>query len=274
MKHEIATILRESSHAILKITTRDRTSSIAREQPYLKSVDQIKGFSDSEKQTVRNILSDSFENGKGMRGTSTSLQEAFPDMEKKRAEIIARTGHTEVNNLAQAQKYKEKGFQSFTVVSTSEACDDCVDTYDGVVFSIDDTDMLPPLHPHCMCVAVFHEETPGEYAEQNGYDVYDGSVDTPEIDYTESTADSQVIQDLQELKDTIDQVNSLTNDQLYSFLESSLADVFTTSIDEVVISDAVAGVDSFLNDPVLMLEREPLKAKVLVELLRRLHIIA
>ncbi len=149
MRTEIANILRESSQAIMKITIRERSSLLARNQDFLKSVDKIKGFNANDKQTVREVLARNLESGKGMRGSAADLRQAFPDMDRKRAEAIARTGHTEMNNLAQNEKYREKGFQSFTIDSTAEACDECNETYQGYVFSIDDTDMLPPLHPHC-----------------------------------------------------------------------------------------------------------------------------
>lgn len=145
----IVNILRNSSDAILKISMRERGGNIARNQDYLKSVDQIKGFNSNDKQTVRELLARNLESGQGMRGTASDIKEAFPDMDPKRAEMISRTGVTEVRNLSENEKYKEKGFQSFTIDSTSEACDECNETYQDMVFSIDDTDMLPPLHPRC-----------------------------------------------------------------------------------------------------------------------------
>lgn len=174
MRKQIAGILRESSHAIYKIGVRDRTSSIARNRDYLKSVDQIKGFNSNDKQTIRELLARNFEDGKGMRGSARDIQQAFPDMKRERAEMIARTGHTEINNLAQHEKHLEKGFQSFTIDSTAEACDECNETYQGIVFPMDAVEMLPPLHPRCMCVSVYHEETAEEYAALHGLEVYDG----------------------------------------------------------------------------------------------------
>lgn len=273
MKTKIARILRESSHAILKITTRERTSNIALNQDYLKSVDKIKGFSEADKQQVREIFSKNLEQGRGMRGSARDLEKTFPDMERKRAEMIARTGHTEIRNLAENEKYKEKGFNSFTVDSTAEACDECNETYQNYVFSMDDVDMLPPLHPHCMCVAVYHEETPEEYADLNGLEVYSGGGEIPEMDYTDYV--STDVPELQDLQETIDYVNSLTNDELSTVLEDSISSVLGSSaVDEAVISDVVGNMDSFITDPELFFEREPLKANVLIELLRRLKIIA
>lgn len=193
MRSEIASILRQSSQAILKIGMRERKANIALERPKLTSVDKIKGFSDADKQKVREILSQNHKEGLGMRGSVSDLKNAFPDMDTKRAEAIARTGHTEINNLANYDKYLEKGFQSFTVDFTADACDDCVEAYENMVFSINDTDMLPPMHPHCMCVAVFHEETPEEYAEANGLDVY-GGPEEPDVDIE----DIQIIEDIVE----------------------------------------------------------------------------
>lgn len=267
MRSQIANILRESSQAIMKITIKERSSNIALNQPNLKSVDQIKDFSAADKDKVREILAKNLEDGKGARASAKDLEAAFKDVDKKRAEAIARTGHNEMNSLAQRQRYKDKGFQSFTIIM-ADPCPDCIETYDNVVFSIDDTEMLPPLHTHCMCTPEFHEETPEEYAEKYGYDVYDGSVGGDE---GESEVDIPELQDLQE---TIDYVNNLTNDQLSSILDDALTSVLGTGgVDEMVVSDVVDSMGSFLDDPVTMLEREPLKANILLELLRRLKII-
>lgn len=195
MKAKIAGILRDSGIAINKIGMRERSSNIAMTSN-LSSVEKIKDFTAADKDKVREILANNLAEGKGMRGTANDLKKQFPDMDPKRAEKIARTGHTEVRNLAHQEDKKEKGFNSFTVDFTSDACEDCVATYENMVFSIDDEDMLPPLHPHCMCVAVYHEETPEEFAALEGYDIYgDGS------DFEEVTEETEQPESLDELID-------------------------------------------------------------------------
>ena len=228
MRSQIATILRESSKAIMKITIRERSSNIALNQPNLTSVDRIKGFSDADKQKVREIMAKNLEDGKGARGTAKDIENAFKDVDKKRAEAIARTGHNEMNSQAQWQRYKDKGFQSFTVIM-ADPCDDCIAAYDNVVFSIDDTDMLPPLHTHCMCTPEFHEETPEEYAEKYGYDVYDGSAGEDETEEI-SVEDLQALEDLAE--NIIEEMNvtpteespiiTETKEKLYKMAEKKL----------------------------------------------------
>ncbi len=275
MRVEIARILRESSNAILKITTRERTSSIALNQEKLKSVDKIKGFSDADKQKVREIFSKNLEEGKGMRGSARDLKEAFANVDSKRAESIARTGHTEINNIAQNQIYKEKGFQSFTVDIADDGNrqeDECDDEYTNTVFHIDDVEKLPPLHPKCMCMAIYHEETAEEYAALHGLEVYGGDEETPEPE--SSGYVSTDIPELQDLQETIDYINQLSNNELSSILENSISSVLgTSSVDEALVSDVVGSMDSFLNDPVSLIEREPLKANILLELLKRLKIL-
>lgn len=153
------------------LTMRERFSNIASD----KSMDQVKDMSDKDKEKLREILSDNLAEGKGMRDTARDLEKEFEDIDKKRAMSIARTETTNVKNLGNHEKALEKGFQSFTVDFTAEACEDCVNAYDGIVFSMNDVDMLPALHTHCMCVAVFHMETPEELAEIEGYNVYGSS---------------------------------------------------------------------------------------------------
>jgi hypothetical protein len=61
------------------------------------------------------------------------------------------------NSAAYIQAASE-GKQFWTVDNRDEACETCVDEYEGMVFPIEDTASLPPLHPNCACVPEFFME--------------------------------------------------------------------------------------------------------------------
>lgn len=144
------------------------------EQARQNTMDLVTNMGDDMKNDLREILAKNLEEGKGMRDTARDMENKVDEIDRTRAQSIARTETTNAKNLGNHYKYSEKGYQSFTVDFTSDACPDCIAAYDGIVFSIDDVDMLPALHPNCMCNAIFHEETPEEYADKYGYDIYGG----------------------------------------------------------------------------------------------------
>lgn len=81
---------------------------------------------------------------------------------------IVRTETMRASNSAAYIQAKTDGKGFFTVDNRDEACELCVDEYEGQVFTMDQTDMLPPLHPNCACVAEFHmsEEGAQEWADE------------------------------------------------------------------------------------------------------------
>lgn len=153
------------------------------------TMDLVTKMGEDQKQELRDILSDGLKEGKGMRDIAQEMEEKVDGMSRTRAQAIARTETTRAKNLANLYKYKDKGFQSFTVDFTSEACDDCVEAYENIVFPIEAVEMLPPRHTHCMCVAIFHPETAEEYADKYGYDIYEGSGGEEENEITEFADD-------------------------------------------------------------------------------------
>lgn len=70
---------------------------------------------------------------------------------------IVRTETMRSTNSAAYIQARSEGKKFWTVDNRDEACELCVDEYEGQVFSIDDTAMLPPLHPNCACVPDFFD---------------------------------------------------------------------------------------------------------------------
>jgi len=71
---------------------------------------------------------------------------------------IVRTETMRSTNSAAYIQAKSEGKQFWTVDNRDEACELCVEEFEGQVFSIEDTDMLPPIHPNCACVPEFFND--------------------------------------------------------------------------------------------------------------------
>jgi len=81
---------------------------------------------------------------------------------------IVRTETMRASNSAAYIQAQQDGKGFYTVDPREEACELCQDEYVGVVFTMDQTDMLPPLHPNCACIAEFHDsaEAGQEWADE------------------------------------------------------------------------------------------------------------
>jgi hypothetical protein len=73
----------------------------------------------------------------------------------KLAEIIEYTETMRASNLASWSQNLVEESTHFIVDYSYDACDKCIDEYEGKVFTIDQTDKLPPIHYHCDCVPSF-----------------------------------------------------------------------------------------------------------------------
>jgi SPP1 gp7 family putative phage head morphogenesis protein len=71
---------------------------------------------------------------------------------------IVRTETMRATNSAAYIQAKSEGKQYWTVDNRDEACEVCVEEFEGRVFPIDDVENLPPVHPNCACVPEFHED--------------------------------------------------------------------------------------------------------------------
>ena len=127
---------------------------VYRETAQQHTMDYVTRMGDDLKQNLRDILKDNLEQGKGMRDTAADMMREI-DLTRSRAESIARTETVRAKNLGDYYAANEKGYQYFVVSSAPDCCEECAEAYPGVVFTMDDTDMLPPLHPNCRCSANF-----------------------------------------------------------------------------------------------------------------------
>jgi len=91
------------------------------------------------------------------------------DISQTRAKAIARTETMRASNTASFLQAKENGNTHFVVDNREEACEECVDEYEGQVFTIGEDDgELPPLHVNCACVAVYfnNQDDASEWSDQ------------------------------------------------------------------------------------------------------------
>ena len=236
------------------------------------TMDMVTNMGEDMKNQLRQTLSDNLANGGGMRDAAQSMADQVEGMSNSRASTIARTETTRAKNLGNCYKYQDKGYQSYTVDSTGDACDECVDFYSNMVFSIDDIDSLPPFHPNCMCVAVFHTETPEEYADANGYDVYDSgdSEASPDETPTDDTTsnDNQNSSD-NGLEDIMNTLSNIPSDTLTDVVSQIAPDV-TGASGDLASADLSESMQEYLDDPTGFEAKYPARTDVVKALLNKM----
>ena len=140
--------------------------------------DMITNVGEDLKQEVRDIVKEGYNNGLSQYEIADLISERIGVIQNTRANVIART---EIARAATVSDYiinKERGATHFTVDCRNTACDICKKEYlknpereangrgmtGDVVYSIDQVDKLPPLHPNCRCNARYTRQ--GREAEE------------------------------------------------------------------------------------------------------------
>lgn len=128
--------------------------------------DLITNVGEDIKQGVRDIVLEGYNNGLSQTEIADNISKQIETISNTRAKTIART---EIARTATVSDYiinKERGATHFRVYCRSTRCPECQDAYcDGkdttggdVEFTIDQVDMLPPLHPNCRCYADYYKK--------------------------------------------------------------------------------------------------------------------
>lgn len=127
--------------------------------------DLITNVGEDIKKTVRDIVTEEYNQGSNPQKMAKRISEEISSIKNKRARTIARTEIARVSTVSDYIIAKERGATHFTVDCRSSRCDICKKAYcknsetgGDVEYSIDDTDMLPPLHPNCRCSANFYKK--------------------------------------------------------------------------------------------------------------------
>ena len=129
--------------------------------------DLIQDVGEDIKTSVRDIVRDGYDQGLSQKEIAENITNKVDTIKNSRARTIART---EIARTASVSDYiinKERGATHFTVTCRETRCELCQEEYcDGndttggdVLFSIDDIDMLPPLHPNCRCTARYQDNS-------------------------------------------------------------------------------------------------------------------
>lgn len=139
---------------------------VYRETAQQHTMDLVTRMGEDMKQQMRDILSQDLAEGKGMRDIAQDLMNNVESMSRTRAEVIARTETVRDKNLGEWYAANDAGKQAFIVISAFDCCDQCEEEYVGKTFTMEDVDMLPPLHPNCRCTAQFFrtEDLAGDMA--------------------------------------------------------------------------------------------------------------
>lgn len=127
--------------------------------------DLITNVGEDIKAGVRDIVKQGYNEGLSQDEIADQISSKIKSINNTRAKVIART---EIARTATVSDYiinKERGATHFTVGCRSTRCEKCKELYcnsspigGDVEFTIDQVDMLPPLHPNCRCHAIFHKK--------------------------------------------------------------------------------------------------------------------
>ena len=150
----------------------------------------IQNVGEDIKETVRTVVKQGYDEGLHPTAIAKNLNKEIDVINNTRARTIARTEVKRTDTVANYVRHKEQGATGFTVQCRPDCCPYCAEEYDenttaeqqqetldyieelkkegsddplvrgkgealggNIQFSMDDTDMLPPLHPNCRCTA-------------------------------------------------------------------------------------------------------------------------
>ena len=128
----------------------------------------IQNVGEDIKETVRTVVKQGYDEGLHPTVIAKNISKEIDTINNTRARTIARTEVKRTDTVANYIRHKEQGAKGFTVQCRPDCCELCQEEYEDVDstdkpyvggdvdFTMDDTDMLPPLHPNCRCTAMFN----------------------------------------------------------------------------------------------------------------------
>ena len=123
----------------------------------LYTFDYISPIDDDTASKVIEIIAEVVYEGKGMIDTTNEIL-SKTSLSYDDALHISRNEISRIKNLANWYIHKEKGYKYFKISKSLNACEKCNEKYDNIVFTMEQVEMLPPLHDLCKCNAIFYKE--------------------------------------------------------------------------------------------------------------------
>lgn len=110
------------------------------------------------KNQVRTVVKDGYDNELSQTEIAENITGEIESIRNTRARVIARTEIARATTVSDYIVNVERGAEFFKVDCRGTCCPICEETYHwgDEEYSIDQTDMLPPLHANCRCVAFFY----------------------------------------------------------------------------------------------------------------------
>ena len=127
---------------------------------------------DDLKNEMRRIAVEAYDAKMAPKELAKELASRIDVLSNSRAQVIARTETMRASNLAgYTNASLNMGANSFIVTGAPDRCELCVEAFDGLVFDISQSDMIPPWHPRCRCTPQYSTKTVEEWADQLGFDI-------------------------------------------------------------------------------------------------------
>ena len=127
----------------------------------------IRNVGEDIQQSIRDIIKQGFTEKKAPTDIAKDIENRIDVINNTRAKTIARTEVKRANTISNYVVSKERGANAYYVDCHPEACPLCVEYFGegenapgndkghDVIYPIDDTEHLPPVHPNCRCSATF-----------------------------------------------------------------------------------------------------------------------
>lgn len=125
---------------------------------HVRTFSQLKGLTDTTKNSMRRILADGIAQGKGPKEVAREMRKIIT-VSRNRALTIARTETIRAHHTGNIAEMKRLGVVNIKVMAEwktagdDRVCPDCAGL-EGRVFTVKRIEGLIPLHPNCRCVAI------------------------------------------------------------------------------------------------------------------------
>ena len=115
------------------------------------TADLVKNVGEAVKQTIRDTMQAGFRENKLRQDIMKDLTNNVEAINNKRAKVIYRTEIKRAQTISNYISAKERGANAF-YCNCNDPCPICDEQYDGggrdsIIYSMDEIDMLPPVHP-------------------------------------------------------------------------------------------------------------------------------